>query len=132
MRREIHASDLRAMGIEVPLSIPDCAWIPAGSLEVEVGKIRADGDEIRGIFKINQAEPWRWVEAVVPPPMKYPEIEVNLSEAGGNAAKLVGAVMSALNRGGASSEEIEAFQGEATSGDYDNVLQICLRWVRGV
>jgi hypothetical protein len=34
----------------------------------------------------------------------------------------------AARRGGVSAEEIKAFQKEAMSGDYDNVLCTCMKW----
>ena len=61
--------------------------------------------------------------------IKYPDIEVQLTGQDGNSFAIVGAVSKALRRGGVSSGEIEEFQEEAMSGDYDNVLQTCMRWV---
>lgn len=59
---------------------------------------------------------------------KY-NIEVNLSEADGNAFMIVGKVRQALRRAGVSDEEINKFSSEAASGDYDHVLQTCMQWV---
>ncbi len=59
---------------------------------------------------------------------KY-NIEVNLSEADGNAFMIVGKVRQALRRAGVSDEEINKFSSEATSGDYDHVSQTCMQWV---
>jgi hypothetical protein len=61
--------------------------------------------------------------------VKYPEIEVQLSGTDGNAMMIIGNVRHSLRRGGVSSTEIEEFSNEAMSGDYDNVLQTCMRWV---
>jgi hypothetical protein len=56
-------------------------------------------------------------------------IEVQLSGRDGNAFSVIGAVVTALRRAGVKREEIEEFRKEATSGDYENVLQTCMKWV---
>ncbi len=61
--------------------------------------------------------------------VKYPEIEVNLVGNDGNALVIIGKVSSALRKGKVSPQEIQKFHEEATSSDYDNVLQTCLKWV---
>lgn len=61
--------------------------------------------------------------------VKYPEIEVDLTAVDGNAFSLIGTVDRALKRGKVPREEIEAFKKEAMSGDYDNVIQTCMKWV---
>lgn len=61
--------------------------------------------------------------------VKYPEIEVELTGEDGNAYAILGAVRKALHRAGISVEEQSAFHKEATSGDYDHVLQTAMRWV---
>ena len=60
---------------------------------------------------------------------KYSEINVKLVGTDGNAFAIIGKVMKAMRRAKVSSEEIEQFVKEATSGDYDNVLVTCLKWV---
>lgn len=60
----------------------------------------------------------------------YPDVEVQLTGLDGNAFVLMGAVSKALRRAGAVPEEIIRFRDEATSGDYDHLLQTCMRWVR--
>ena len=60
---------------------------------------------------------------------KYPEIKVQLSDNDGNAFAIIGRVWQALDRGGAKWEDMQAFTAEATSGDYDHLLQTCMRWV---
>lgn len=60
---------------------------------------------------------------------KYPEIEVQLTGTDGNAFAILGKMRSALRAGGVSKEEREEFQNEAMSGDYDNLLRTCMRWV---
>jgi hypothetical protein len=59
----------------------------------------------------------------------YPDIEVRLSGTDGNALSLVGKVATALERGGAGDDKVRAFSEEALSGDYDNVLRTCMKWV---
>lgn len=60
---------------------------------------------------------------------KYPNIEVQLSGEDGNAFAIIGRVSKALRHNNVSSEEIGTFQQEVMSGDYDNVLQTCMKWV---
>lgn len=60
---------------------------------------------------------------------KHPEIEVQLSGEDGNAFAILGRVTEAMRRAGVSEEERDEFMQEATSGDYDKLLQVCMRWV---
>lgn len=60
---------------------------------------------------------------------KYPEIEVELLGEDGNAFAILGTVRRALRRAGVSEEERAAFMAEATSGDYDHLLQTVMAWV---
>lgn len=64
--------------------------------------------------------------------VRYPEIEVALIGADGNAFAILGAVSKALRRAGVSKEEIDEFRSEATSGDYDALLATAMRWVEVV
>ena len=59
----------------------------------------------------------------------FPDIEVELSCSNGNAFAIMGAVTKAMRRGGCTKDEIDAFVAEATSGDYDHVLQTCMKTV---
>ena len=61
--------------------------------------------------------------------VKYPEIEVQLVGEDGNAFAIMGSVTEALRRADVPQAEIDAFIAEATSGDYDRLLQTCMRWV---
>lgn len=61
--------------------------------------------------------------------IKYPNIEVNLSDQDGDAFSIIGCVSKALRRNNVPAEEVKSFQEEAMSGDYDDVLQTCMRWV---
>jgi len=61
--------------------------------------------------------------------VKYPHIEVQLTGHDGNAFFIIGTVQKALRRGGVPAAEVKAFVDEATSGDYDHVLQTCMKTV---
>lgn len=61
--------------------------------------------------------------------IRHPEIEVELVGHDGNAHMIIGKVAQALWRAGVSQEEISEFRTEAMSGNYDNVLQTCMKWV---
>jgi hypothetical protein len=60
---------------------------------------------------------------------KYPHIRVTLTGTDGNAFAVIGKVRTALKRAQLPSWEIQSFTDEAQSGDYDNVLRTCIRWV---
>lgn len=59
----------------------------------------------------------------------YPEAVAQLSGEDGNAFAIIGRVRTALRRAGAPADELERFQSEAMSGDYDNLLQTAMKWV---
>ncbi len=59
----------------------------------------------------------------------HPDIEVQLSGEDGNAFAIMGAVRKAMRRGGCTADEMQAFTDEATSGDYDHLLQTAMRYV---
>lgn len=60
---------------------------------------------------------------------KYPNVNVELVGHDGNAFVIMGKVRKALRRADVSQEEIEQYTEEATSGDYDNLLQVTTKWV---
>lgn len=60
---------------------------------------------------------------------KHPDITVQLSGEDGNAFFILGRVRKAMRRAGLGKDEIEQFTAEAQSGDYDNLLATCCRWV---
>jgi len=60
--------------------------------------------------------------------VKY-DIDVQLTGEDGNAFAILGAVVKGLKQAGASPFDIDTFQQEAMSGDYDHLLQVCMRWV---
>lgn len=59
----------------------------------------------------------------------YPEIRVQLVGLDGNAFAIVARVSRALKKAGIPREQIAQFTDDATSGDYDHVLQTAMRWV---
>lgn len=61
--------------------------------------------------------------------VKYPDIEVQLSGEDSNAFAIMGRVTREMKRAGVDSAEIDAFREECMSGDYDHLLQTCMRWV---
>lgn len=63
-----------------------------------------------------------------PTNVKFPDVTVVLTGVDGNAMSIVSAVTRALRREGHGKHAI-AFRREALSGDYDNVIQTCMRWV---
>jgi hypothetical protein len=61
--------------------------------------------------------------------IKYPEIEVQLTGHDGNAFAILGRMQGAMRQAGISRDEIEQFMSEATSGDYNHLLRVCMEWV---
>jgi hypothetical protein len=57
-----------------------------------------------------------------------PDVTVDFSNIDGNAFMLIGTVAKAIRRAG-HADRVAEFQEEATSGDYDNVLRTCMKWV---
>ena len=64
-----------------------------------------------------------------PAPPRYPAVVVTLTGYDGNALESLGQVTQALHCGGATCDEVQAFQNEATPGDYDALLETFARWV---
>lgn len=58
---------------------------------------------------------------------KYPEVVVKLTESDGNAFAIIGKVRNALRAAG--KDDSAKFVSEAMSGDYDNLLVTCMKWV---
>ena len=61
--------------------------------------------------------------------VKYPHIKVTLLDEDGNAFMVLGRVRKAMRRANVPYEEIEAFYKEATSGNYDHMLQTVMKTV---
>jgi hypothetical protein len=59
---------------------------------------------------------------------KY-DITVQLTGEDGNAFAVMGKVGKALKRAGVDKAEVDKFYAEATSGDYDHLLQVCMKYV---
>jgi hypothetical protein len=60
--------------------------------------------------------------------VKLPDVKVQLTGTDGNAFALIGTVSRAMKRAG-HGDKVEEFRTEAMSGDYDHLLQTCMRWV---
>jgi hypothetical protein len=60
---------------------------------------------------------------------RYPQVEVQLSGEDGNAFAILGRTAAALRHAGVPHEQVDAFFAEATSGDYDHLLQTTMAWV---
>ena len=60
----------------------------------------------------------------------YPHIKVKLVGKDGNAFSILGAVGSALKKGGANTADVRKFYDEATAGDYNHLLAVVMRYVR--
>lgn len=60
---------------------------------------------------------------------KYPHIAVQLTGNNGNAFAIMGAVKKALLADGIDDDEITEYMSESMDGDYDNLLQVAMRWV---
>ena len=63
------------------------------------------------------------------PDVKYPHVKVQLVGEDGNAFAILGAVKRALRDAGIPADEVSAFVEEASSGDYDHLLQTVIRTV---
>jgi hypothetical protein len=60
---------------------------------------------------------------------KYPKVTVNLVGEDGNAFNIMAIVRKAMFKAGCGADEIRAFQSECMEGDYDHLLQTCMKWV---
>jgi len=63
------------------------------------------------------------------PEPRYPEIRVKLTGKDGNAFAILGRVQRALRNAGVDRVEVKQFMMDATAGDYNHLLQVCLAWV---
>lgn len=68
-------------------------------------------------------------ESMASKTIRFPNATVDLTRIDGNAFAILGAVQRALRKAGATKEQQDEFMREATSGDYDNLLQTVMRWV---
>lgn len=60
----------------------------------------------------------------------YPNITVKLSGEDGNAFAIIGRVAAALRRGGIAPSQVKAFYEQATLGDYNHLIEVCMKWVK--
>lgn len=74
-------------------------------------------------------ECWQAYRIVLGGETMYPEIEVKLLGEDGNGFMIVGRVRRALERARVPGHIVDEFTEEATSGDYDHLLQTAMRWV---
>jgi len=61
--------------------------------------------------------------------VRYPTINVKLTEQNGNAFVIMGLVTQSLRRAGVTPEEVKKYQEEAMKGDYDDLLITSMKWV---
>ena len=61
--------------------------------------------------------------------IKYPQITIKLVGEDGNAFAILARVDVALRRANISKEIRELFKKEATSKDYNHLLQVIMQWV---
>jgi len=59
----------------------------------------------------------------------YPNINVRLTGENGNAFSVLGKVINAMRKAGLTKPQIFEFEKEAMSGNYDNLLQTCMKYV---
>jgi hypothetical protein len=67
------AGELRAAGIEVPANVPDCGWIPRGSMTIggkPVVAYDAKAKRIKVAFRAVFTVPFRWIAFVVETPVE--------------------------------------------------------------
>ena len=60
--------------------------------------------------------------------VKYPEVQVQLVGNDGNAFAILGNCQQAARRAGLTKDQIDEFMNEAMSGDYDHLLQTCMKY----
>ncbi len=59
---------------------------------------------------------------------KYSNVEVQLVGQDGNAFVILGRVREQMRRHHLPTEDIQEFTDEAMQGDYDHLLQVCMKW----
>lgn len=67
-----------------------------------------------------------------PSEVRYPGVRVKLIGRDGNAYSILGACSRAARQAGVSDAEVKGFLAEATSGDYDHLLQTAVKWFKAV
>ena len=56
-------------------------------------------------------------------------IDVELVGQDGNAFAVMGAVTRAIKKAGATKEQVDEYQADSMSGDYDHLLCVAMEWV---
>jgi hypothetical protein len=59
---------------------------------------------------------------------RYPSVQVRLTGTDSNAFSVMGLCSRVARKAGVSDAEVKGFLHEAMAGDYDGLLQTCLRW----
>jgi hypothetical protein len=103
----------------------DIAWDNGSTLAI----LPDAGDRIRLLTGDAADPPSSPAMPEDPTQPRYPEAQVQLSGEDGNAFAILGRTAAALRAAGVPSEEIDAYFAEATSGDYDHLLQTTMAWV---
>lgn len=62
------------------------------------------------------------------PTIKFPDVHVQLTGKNGNAFNILGLCQRAARQAQVPADQIREFMDEASSGDYDHLLQTCQRW----
>jgi hypothetical protein len=60
----------------------------------------------------------------------YPKASLQLSGADGNAFMILGQCERVMRNANIPDAERQKFRDEATSGDYDHLLQTCMKWFK--
>ena len=60
--------------------------------------------------------------------IKYPEINVKLVGEDGNAFFILARCATEMKKGGLDKDEMDTFQREATSGNYNKLLRTVMEW----
>lgn len=69
----ITAAELRAQGWPLGDDVPDCAWVPRGSMRLAaVMPQRMEGDTVHVTMEVEFTAPFRWVECTVSLPATSP------------------------------------------------------------
>jgi hypothetical protein len=105
-------------------AVGDGMLIPCASRE------EAEDEVKRSVDPSGHTEPEETCQLCQPVlTVKYPNVKVKLIGTDGNAYAILGRVQAAMRKAGVPQQDIKEFQVEATSGDYNNLLRTCMRWV---
>ena len=59
---------------------------------------------------------------------KFPQVKIRLSGEDGNAFAIMARAKQAARRAGVSSDDIKDYLDKATAGDYNDLIQVTLKW----